>query len=355
MRAPELDPDTLEQFIGQVITDFGASVSTALALIGHRLGLYRAMDGAGPVTPHELAERTGTHARYVREWLNNQAAGGYVTHDPTAETYELPPEHGFVLANEASPAFMAGAFPTVAALWRVQPWIETAFQTGEGVGWHQQDPQLFPATEMFFGPQYRANLVSGWIPALDGVEDRLTEGARVADVGCGHGVSTIELAQAFPNSTYAGFDYHADSIEVAGRRADEADVSDRVSFDVAGAREFPGEDYDLICYFDCLHDLGDPVGAARHARRALAEGGTVMLVEPWASDRIEDNLTPLGRVGYGVSTLVCTPNSLAQDVGLALGAQAGPAAIRDVFEQAGFTRFATVAETPVHLVLEARP
>lgn len=355
MSAPQLDPEKIEEFVGQVITDFGASVSNALALIGHRLGLYRAMADAGPVTPARLAERTGTHERYVREWLNNQAAGGYVIYDATNDTYELPPEHAFVLANEDSPMFMAGAFPSAAAIWGVQSRIETAFQTGEGVGWHEQDALLFSATEMFFGPQYRANLVSNWIPALEGVEERLRSGARVADIGCGQGLSTVLMAEAFPNSAFLGFDYHDESIELARKRAAKRDVENRVAFDVATARQFPGDDYDLICYFDCLHDLGDPVGAARHTRAALADDGVVMLVEPRAEDRVEDNLTPFGRVGYGMSTLICTPNSLSQDVGLALGAQAGESAVQEVFEEAGFTGFGRAAETPVHLVLEARP
>lgn len=355
MPVAQLDRDTTERFVGQVLVDFGASVSGALALIGHRLGLYRAMDGAGPITPGELAERTGTHERYIQEWLNNQAAGGYVTYDASEETYELPAEHAYVLADEDSPMFMVGAFPTAAAVWEELSKVETAFRTGEGVGWHEQDPLLFSGTDMFFGPQYRANLVSNWIPALEGVEQRLRDGARVADVGCGQGLSTVLMGQAYPKSTFSGFDYHDRSLEVARKRAEQRHVDARVAFDAATARDFPGEGYDLICYFDCLHDLGDPVGAAGHARQALADDGVVMLVEPRAEDRVEDNLTPLGRVGYGMSALVCTPNSLSQEVSRGLGAQAGESALRDVFEEAGFTSFGRAAETPVHLVFEARP
>lgn len=351
----DFDEARVEQFIGQMLTDLGAAVSGALARIGHRLGLYRAMAGAGPMTPGELAQRTGTTERYVREWLNNQAAGGYVTYEPATGRYVLPAEHAFVLADEDSPAYMAGAFDTMAATWAVHERMEGAFQTGEGLAWHEQDPVLFAATERFFTPQYRANLVPAWIPALEGVEARLRAGARVADVGCGHGASAILLAQAYPNTEVVGFDAHQASVEVARKRAAEAGVEDRVGFEVAPAAEYPGEGYDLVCFFDALHDMGDPVGAAAHTRRALADDGTVLLVEPYAADRVEDNLNPLGRVGYGISTLVCTPGALAQPGGAALGAQAGEAALRSVFDRAGFSRFRRVAETPVHLVLEARP
>lgn len=355
MSAQELDEARIEQFVGVVLSDFGAGVSSALARIGHRLGLYRAMAGAGPVTSADLAERTGTSERYVREWLCNQAAGGYVSYDPATARFELPAEQAMVLADEDAPVYMAGAFDTIAALWGVQEKLEAAFQSGEGVGWHEQDPRLFPATEAFFTPQYRANLVPGWVPALEGVEGKLTAGAWVADVGCGHGATTILLAQAYPNSRFVGFDFHEASVEAARKRAAEAGVDDRVAFEIATAKDFPGDGYELVCFFDALHDLGDPVGAAAHTRQALSEDGTVLLVEPSAGDRVEDNLHALGRVGYGMSTAVCTPNSLSQEVGLALGAQAGEAAIREVFEQAGFSRFRRAAETPVHLVLEARP
>ena len=351
----DFDGARLEQFVGVVIGDFGAGVSSALARIGHRLGLYRGMAGAGPVTAEELAERTGTSERYVREWLRNQAAGGYVTYEPATGRYELPVEHASVLADEDSPAYMAGAFDTLAAVWAVQERVERAFQTSEGLGWHEQDPRLFAATECFFAPQYRANLVPAWIPALEGVEGRLEAGGKVADVGCGHGAATILLAQAYPNAEVVGFDLHEESVETARKRAADAGVDGRVVFEVASATSFPGEGYDLVCFFDALHDMGDSAAAALHARRALAADGAVLLVEPHAADRFEDNLNPLGRVGYGMSTMVCTPNALSQPGGVALGGQAGQAALRGVFEAAGFSRFRRVAETPVHLVLEARP
>ena len=354
-----IDEAKVEQFVGQVIGDVGATVSSALAHIGHRLGLYRAMAGAGPLTPAELAERTGTHERYVREWLNNQAAGGYVEYHSTDGAYELPPEHAFVLVNENSPVYMAAAWEQMTAIWAIEPRLEAAFQSGSGVGWHEQDPRLFGATEAIFKPAYRASLIDEWIPALDGVRGTLEKGGRVADVGCGHGASTILLAQAFPGATVTGFDYHDGSIAVARRRAADAglDGNGRVKFEVAAAREYaaPPEGYDLICFFDALHDFGDPVGAAVHAREALAENGTVMLVEIRAEDRTEQNLNSFGRLGYGMSTFACTPNSLSQEVGYALGGQAGPAAIGKIFEEAGFTRFRRVAEAPVHQVLEARP
>ncbi len=354
-----IDEARVEQFVGQVVGDLGATVSSALTHIGHRLGLYRAMAGAGALTPAELAERTGTHERYVREWLNNQAAGGYVEYDPAGGTYELPDEQAFVLANEDSPVYMAPAWEQMAAIWAVESKLESAFQSGGGVAWHEQDPRFFGATEAFFKPAYRASLVDEWVPALDGVQERLEAGAHVADVGCGHGASAILLAEAFPRTSVTGFDYHDSSIDAARRRATEAglDGDGRIGFEVADARDYPvpPDGYDLICFFDALHDFGDPVGAAAHARKALADDGTVMLVEIRAEDRTEDNLNPLGRLGYGMSTFVCTPNALSQDVGHALGGQAGQAAIREVFEKAGFTRFRKVAEGPVHQVLEARP
>ncbi|MFP3915033.1 MAG: methyltransferase domain-containing protein [Actinomycetota bacterium] len=355
-----LDQEKVEQFVGQIVDDFGATVSSALAHIGHRMGLYRAMAGAGQLTSTELARRTGTHERYIREWLNNQAAGGYVDYFPDRGTYELPPEHAFVLANEDSPVFMGAGWDQMAAIWAVEPKLEEAFQSGQGVGWHEQDPRLFTATESFFKPAYRSGLIEEWIPALDGVEERLEKGGMVADVGCGHGASTILLAQAFPEAKLVGFDYHEDSIEAARRRAAEAglDGDGQVEFEVSDAVGYPVPEeggYDLICFFDAFHDFGDPVGAAAYARKALADDGAVMLVEIRSGDRTEQNLHPLGRLGYAMSTFVCVPNSLSQEVGYALGGQAGPSAIAEIFEEAGFTRFRQVAEAPVHQVLEARP
>ena len=327
-------------------------MSAALVVIGDRLGLYRAMGDGQPVTPEELAERTGTDPRYVREWLSNQAAGGYVTY--ADGRFRLTPEQSFALAQEGSPAFVPGAFQVATALIKDEPKITDAFRTGAGVGWHEHNHDLFAGTERFFRPGYSANLVSAWIPALEGVEAKLETGARVADVGCGHGASTVLMAQAYPRSEFVGFDYHAGSIEHARRAAAEAGVDGRVEFEVASAKQFPGSDYDLVAMFDCLHDMGDPVGAASHVLRTLADGGTWMIVEPYAGDRLEDNLNPVGRVYYGASTLVCTPASRDQEVGLALGAQAGEARLREVITAGGFTRVRRAAETPFNIVLEAR-
>jgi len=350
-----IDHGKLEQQVFATVSDLGAAVSTAAALVGHKAGLYQAMAGAGPMSPQQLAEATGTRERYVREWLNNQAAGGYVEYDPAAGTYTLPDEQAMILADPDSPVFLAGGFDVVAAMWAGVDRIEEAFSSGEGVGWHEQHPRLFSGTDAFFRPGYRAHLVAEWIPALDGVEDKLAAGARVADVGCGYGASTVLMAQAFPRSTFTGIDYHEASVGAATTAAAEAGVADRVSFEVADAASLPGGDYDLVCYFDCLHDIGDPVGAARRAHEALRPDGTALLLEPNAADRVEDNLNPVGRLFYGASTFLCTPNSLSQDVGLGLGAQAGEARLRGVMEEAGFTRFRRVAETPINIVLEARP
>jgi SAM-dependent methyltransferase len=354
-----IDEVKVEQFVGRVIGDLGATVSSALVHIGHRLGLYRAMAEAGPVTPVELADRTGTHERYVREWLHNQAAGGYVDYDATAGTFVLPPEHAVVLVDDESPVHLAPAWEQMASIWAIEPRLEKAFVSGEGIAWHEQDDRFFGATEAFFKPAYRANLVDHWIPALDGVQRALADGGRIADIGCGHGASTILLAEAFPDATVTGFDYHHGSVEVARRRAGEAGLEGggRVRFEVASAHGYPipPGGYDLICFFDSLHDFGDPVGAAVHARMALAQGGTVMAVEIRAEDRPEQNLNPLGRLGYGMSTFVCTPNAVAQGGRRTMGGQAGPAAIGQVFHEAGFGQFRQVAEGPVHRVLAARP
>ena len=352
---PQPDQAKLEEFMGRAVTDMAAAESSALMYVGDKLGLYRAMAGAGPLTPGQLAERTATHERYVREWLNNQAAGGYVTYDPKNGTYELPNEQALVLADDNSSVFIGGLFDVIAAMWASADRIADAFRTGEGVGWHEHDHRLFHGVERLFGPLYRGNLTAQWIPALDGVEDRLHEGARVADVGCGHGVSTILMAQAYPSSTFYGFDYHEESIEAAKKAAAEAGVEDRVTFETATAKNFPGSEYDLICFFDCLHDMGDPVTAAAYAREALSGTGTVMLVEPIAGDNIEDNFNPVGRLYYAGSTFLCTPSSLAQEVGLGLGAQAGEARLGQVMSEAGYSHFRRATETPMNLVLEARP
>jgi SAM-dependent methyltransferase len=350
-----INEDKLNQLLGKFVDDFGALFHGALVVIGDKLGLYKTLAEAGPMTSSELAERTSTAERYVREWLASQAAGGYVSYESATGRYSLSEEQAFTLADETSPAFLPGAFQLGVAALKAQPRIEQAFRTGEGVGWHEHDSALFRGTERFFRPGYAANLMSSWIPSLDGVQQKLEAGARVADVGCGHGASTILMAKAFPKSTFVGFDYHGPSIENARRAASEAGVSDRVSFDVATAKDYPGSEYDFVTFFDCLHDMGDPVGASAHVLKSLKSDGTWMIVEPFAGDRVEDNLNPLGRAFYGVSTLVCTPASLSQEVALGLGAQAGEPRLREVVTSGGFKRFRRAAETPFNMVFEARP
>jgi 2-polyprenyl-3-methyl-5-hydroxy-6-metoxy-1,4-benzoquinol methylase len=354
MTTTTIDESKLNEFMGRAVGDIGAAMSAALVLIGDELGLYKAMAAAGPITPAELAKRTETTERYVREWLNNQAAGGYVTYDATGGRYTLPPEQAAALADEASPAFIPGAFQVIAAAMKAQPRIAQAFRSGGGLDWGEQDPILFVGTERFFRSGYLGNLVGSWIPALDGVEAKLRQGARVADVGCGHGASTILMAQSYPKSEFVGVDTHAASIETARRRARDAGVADRVRFEVAGAQDFAGTGYDLVACFDCLHDMADPVGAARHIRKALAKDGTWLLVEPYATDQVENNHNPVGRVFYGASTVFCVPCSLAGH-GPALGAQAGEARLQQVTRDGGFSRFRRATETPFNLVLEVRP
>ena len=333
----------------------GAAISGLLLHIGDRLGLYKAMAGAGPITSSALAQRTGTTERYVREWLANQAAGGYVVHDPADDTYELPAEQAMVVAVEDSPVFLAGAFEAIASSYADHDMFVDAFRTGAGIGWHDHDERLFSGVLRLFRPGYAAHLVEEWLPALDGVVDKLRAGASVADVGCGLGASTVIMAQAFERSTFVGFDVHEPSIEAARAAAVEAGVHQRAKFDVAAAKDLPGEGYDLVCLFDALHDMGDPVGAARRIRKALAPDGTLLLVEPYAGDTLEDNLNPVGRTYYGLSTVVCTPGSLAQEVGLGLGAQAGERRLAAVLHEAGFTHVRRATQTPFTLVLEARP
>ncbi len=345
----------LHELLGKAIVDFGATFQAALAVIGDQLGLYKALAGAGPLMPGELAAHTSTAERYVREWLNTQAAGGYVDYHPETGRYSLSPEQALLVADESSPAFLIGAFQTALAATRITPKLSEAFRTGAGIGWHEHDHQLFHGVERFYRPGYVANLVQAWIPALDGVEARLRTGAHVVDIGCGHGASTILMAQAYPKSTFVGFDYHAESIVAARERAEAAGVADRVRFEVATAKDYPGVDYDLVMIFDALHDLGDPVGAAAHVRETLKEDGTWMIVEPYAGDRVAENLNPIGRAFYAGSTLICTPNSLDQEVGLALGAQAGEARIREVVLAGGFTHVRRATQTPFNLVLEAKP
>jgi SAM-dependent methyltransferase len=350
-----IDQEKLNQFMQRAVGDLGATFHAALIVIGDKLGLYKAMAEAGPVTSSELAKRAGVAERYVREWLAANAASGYVDYNAAAGRYSLSPEQAFALAEEGSPAFLPGAFQLATAALKAEPKIAEAFRTGSGLGWHEHDPELFRGTERFFRPGYAANLISGWIPSLEGVEAKLRNGARVADVGCGHGASTILMAQAYSRSTFTGFDYHEASIKRAREAANEAGVADRVKFEVASAKNYPGHDYDFIAFFDCLHDMGDPVGAASHVRKTLAPDGVWMIVEPYANDRVEENLNPVGRLYYSASTLICTPASLSQEVGLALGAQAGEARMREVVTKGGFTRFRRASETPFNLVFEARP
>ena len=350
-----IDVDKLQQFVFRAVDEVGATLNTALVVMGDRLGLYRALAGAGGLSPAELAQRSGAAERYVREWLNAQAAGGYVEYDPDSGRYTLPPEQAIALTDSDSPAYLPGFFQIALGSVMDSPKIVEAARSGDGFGWHEHTHDVHEGCERFFRPGYNASLVADWLPALDGVVEKLERGAHVADVGCGHGASTILMAQAFPQSTFVGWDYHDGSIETARKRAHEAGVADRVSFQTAPAAAYSGTDYDLVTMFDCLHDMGDPVGAARHVRSTLKPDGTWMIVEPNAGDRVEDNLNPIGRAYYAFSTLLCTPASLSQEVGLALGAQAGEARIHDVVQAGGFGGFRRAAETPFNLVFEARP
>lgn len=351
---PALDMDKLNAFIGQFVTDLGAAVHTGMVVIGEKLGLYKAL-AQGPVTAAELAAKTQTDERYLKEWLSSQAAGGYITYDAATGKFGLSQEQAFALAMEDSPAYLPGAFELALGSLAAVPRIAESFRTGAGMGWHEHDDGVFHGCEKFFRPGYAANLVSSWIPALQDVKERLEAGARVADVGCGKGASTLLMAKSFPKSRFYGFDYHDKSIEGARESARREGVADRVTFEVAKAKEFPGNDYDFVAVFDCLHDMGDPVGAAAHVRQSLANNGTWMIVEPFANDQLKDNLNPVGRVYYSFSTLLCTPCSRSQEVGLCLGAQAGEANIRNVVTTAGFSRFRRATETPFNIVYEARP
>ncbi len=350
-----VDVDKLMGFVFRAVDEVGATLNCALVVMGDKLGLYRALAGAGPLTPGELASRTGAAERYVREWLNAQAAGGYVEYDPDSGRYILPPEQAIALTDETSPAYLPGFFQIALGSVLDSPQITDAATSGTGFGWHEHVHDVHEGCERFFRPGYNAHLVPEWLPALEGVLSKLEQGARVADVGCGHGASTVLMAQAFPASSFFGSDYHEGSIATARQRAVTAEVTDRVTFDVAPAAAFAGSGYDLVSMFDCLHDMGDPAAAARHVRESLAADGTWMIVEPKAGDRVEENLNPVGRAYYAFSTLLCTPASLSQPVGLALGAQAGEARIREIVQSAGFSRFSRVAETPFNMVFEARP
>jgi SAM-dependent methyltransferase len=344
----------LNEFVGRFVTDLGATVHAGMVVIGEKLGLYKAL-ATGAMTPAELATKTKTDERYIREWLASQAAGGYVTYDDKSGKFSLNAEQAFTMANEDSPAYLPGAFELALGSLAAVPRIVESFRSGAGMGWHEHSESVFHGCEKFFRPGYAANLVSAWIPALSGVKEKLEAGAKVADVGCGKGASTILMGKAYPKAHITGFDYHDKSIEGARDTAKREGLSDRVKFEVAPAKQFPGSGYDFIAVFDCLHDMGDPVGAAKHVRQALAPDGSWMIVEPFANDELKDNLNPVGRVYYGFSTLLCTPCSRSQEVAACLGAQAGEKRIRDVVTAAGFTRFRRAAETPFNIVYEARP
>lgn len=349
------DMDKLHAFMGKMVGDMGAAISASLVVLGDHLGLYKALHDHGPTTSVDLARATKLNERLIREWLAAQAAAEYITYDAKSGKFSLSPEQAMVFADEDSPVFMAGGFELLSAAFKDEPKVMKAFQNGLGLGWHEHDVCLFRATERFFRPGYNANLTSSWIPALDGVEAKLKAGAKVADVGCGHGASTVLMAQAYPQSSFSGFDYHGPSIERAKQAAIAAGVGERTDFETASAQTYPGDGYDLVCIFDALHDMGDPVGAAAHIRKSLKPDGTWLLVEPFAHDDLADNLNPIGRMFYGASTMVCTPASQSQDVGLALGAQAGEGRLRKVAEEAGFTRFRRATETPFNMVFEVRP
>lgn len=349
-----IDEAKLNAFMGRFVQDLGAVMHAATVVVGDQLGLYKAL-AAGPMTADELAKRTSTDPRYVREWLAAQAASDYVLYDSVTQCFSMSEEQALALAAEGSPVFIPGAFQITVAQYKAIPKLLDAFRTGKGIGWHEHDASLFHGTERFFRPGYAANIVSQWIPAIEGMANRLEAGGLVADVGCGHGASTILMAQAYPKSRFHGFDYHSPSIQCARAAALAAGVSERVTFEVSSAKDYPGAGYDFVTVFDCLHDLGDPVGAAQHVRRSLVEDGAWMIVEPFAHDHLEQNLNPLGRVFYSGSTFICTPASRSQEVGLCLGAQAGEKRIRDVVTGAGFRHFRRAAASPFNLVYEARP
>jgi SAM-dependent methyltransferase len=350
--SPAIDENRLNAFLGAAVGDLGAAISASLMLVGDRLGLYKAL-AESPATPAELAQRTGTHERYVREWLGNQAAGGYVEYDAASGRYSMQPEQALCLANPNGPVDLPGAYNIIEATFHALDRTLENFRTGRGMEWGEHHQCLFHGTERFFRAGYNAHLISEWLPALDGVVDKLKSGAKVADVGCGHGASTVVMAQAFPISRFVGYDYHDESIRVANERAQAAGIGN-ARFEAADATGYGEGDFDLIAFFDCLHDMGDPLGAACHARQALKSDGSVLLVEPFAGDKVEDNLNPVGRVYYGASSQICVPVSLARK-GPALGAQAGEAKLGAIMREAGFTRFRRATETPFNLVLEARP
>ncbi len=349
----ELNEEKLNELLGKVVTEMGAAANGSLILLGDKLGLFKSLAASGPMNSTELADETNTAERYVREWLSAQAASGYVTYDAAANSFSMTPEQAAVFGNEESPVFMTGAFYAITSVYNDAPKMEKAFQTGEGIAWGDHDTCLFCGTEKFFSPSYESNLVNNWIPSLEGVDAKLKSGAKVADIGCGHAASTIIMARAYPNSTFTGYDYHDKSIEQARMRAKDAGLNN-LTFEVATAKDFPGDGYDLVTFFDCLHDMGDPVGACAHVKEVLKPDGSCMIVEPFAKDTLEENLNPVGRAFYAFSTAICTPCSLNQEVGLALGAQAGEKRLREVVTSAGFGQFRRATETPFNLILEAR-
>ena len=349
-----VDMDKVQQLLGKVVGDLGGAASSALARLGDRLGFFKALAAAGPQSPSELSKRTKTNERLLREWLHGMAAAQYVDYDAASGKFSMTPEQAFALAEEESPAFVAGGFQAIGSMWLDEEKVAATFKTGKGLDWGQHHHSLFEGTERFFRPAYNANLITSWIPALEGVKEKLEKGALVADVGCGHGASTILMAKVFPNSRFVGFDFHKPSIAAATKKAKAAGVSKNTKFQLAKSTSFPGKGYDLVACFDCLHDMADPEGAAKHVRKALKPDGTWVIVEPNAKDKPEENHNPLGKLFYGASTLVCVGVSLAQK-GPALGAQAGEARLREVVTKGGFTRFRRATETPFNIVLEARP
>lgn len=350
----ELNENILHELLGKVVTEMGAAANGPLITIGDKLGLYKTLSESNSMSSQQLANATDTAERYVREWLSAQAASGYIDYDANSNTFSMTPEQTAVFGNNKSPVFMTGAFNVISSLYHDEAKIENAFKTGEGVSWGDHNNCLFCGTEKFFSPSYEGNLIDNWLPALVGVVEKLKKGAKVADIGCGHAASTIIMAKAFPNSTFIGYDYHSKSIDQAKERAKDAGVIN-ISFEVATAKNYSGKDFDFICFFDCLHDMGDPVGACAHTKAALKPNGTCMIVEPFAKDSLAENLNPVGRAFYAFSTMLCVPCSLNQEVGKALGAQSGEKLLKEVITKGGFTRFKRATQTPFNLILEARP
>lgn len=351
----EVDQEKLNQFMGQMLSDLGGAASVALVRIGDALGFYKTLHQKGPMTVSELAAETGMNARYLREWLSQQAASNYLTYDPASQKFTLPPEQAMVFAVENSPVFMQGAFDLMVAMTNTQEYVQPVFKTGEGVPWSDQTTCFFCAVGRFFRPGYHNNLINTWLPALNGVVEKLERGAKVADVGCGHGWSTVYMAKAFPNSEFVGYDFHPSSIDSAMDHARQHGATDNIRFEIGTAKEYAGKDFDLVTFFDCLHDMGDPAGAAAHVHQSLKPDGSWMIIEPMAGDKLEDNLNPVGRLYYAGSTMFCVPTSLSQEVGTALGAQAGEARLREVITSGGFSSVRRAAETPFNMILEARP